>query len=112
LFFEAGFQFNKAVPEWFRTHAVNVGLDQIRFVRETIQCLFAVEFIEWKKLTTGVFCEVTPGLEPEPTAMKSEALGDSPMTDAEASLLGAEFSSRFRLTGREGFCGVIVRWRA
>ncbi|OWZ01202.1 hypothetical protein PHMEG_00027464 [Phytophthora megakarya] len=43
-----------------QTHAVNVGLDQIRFVTETIQCLFAVEFIEWKKLTTGVFCEVTP----------------------------------------------------
>ncbi|OWY95922.1 hypothetical protein PHMEG_00033939 [Phytophthora megakarya] len=49
LFFDAGFQFNNAVPEWFRTHAVNVGLGQIRFVTETIQCLFAVEFIEWKK---------------------------------------------------------------
>ncbi|OWZ01406.1 LOW QUALITY PROTEIN: hypothetical protein PHMEG_00027212 [Phytophthora megakarya] len=70
LFFEAGFQFNNAVPEWFRTHAVNVALDPIRFVTEAIQCLFAVEFIEWKKLTTGVFCEVTPGPEPESTTLK------------------------------------------
>ncbi|OWZ03873.1 hypothetical protein PHMEG_00024322, partial [Phytophthora megakarya] len=54
LFFEAGFQFNNVVPEWFRAHAVNVGLDQIRFVTETIQRLFAVEFIEWKKLTADV----------------------------------------------------------
>ncbi|OWZ04768.1 hypothetical protein PHMEG_00023273, partial [Phytophthora megakarya] len=56
LFFKAGFQFNNVVLEWFRTHAVNVGLDQIRFVTETIQCLFAVEFIEWKKPTVGVPC--------------------------------------------------------
>ncbi|OWZ02020.1 hypothetical protein PHMEG_00026497 [Phytophthora megakarya] len=99
LFFEAGFQFNNAVLEWFRTHAVNVGLDQIRFVTETIQCLFAVEFIEWKKLTMGVFCEVTPGPELQSTALKPEAQGNSPMTDAEASLLGTEFTSRFRVTG-------------
>ncbi|OWZ06391.1 hypothetical protein PHMEG_00021363 [Phytophthora megakarya] len=60
LFFEAVFQFDNAVPEWFRTHVGNVGLGHIRFVTETIQCLFAVESIEWKKLTMGVFCEVTP----------------------------------------------------
>ncbi|OWY96441.1 hypothetical protein PHMEG_00033289 [Phytophthora megakarya] len=32
LFFEAEFLFNNVLPEWFWTHAVNVGLDQIRFV--------------------------------------------------------------------------------
>ncbi|OWY96923.1 hypothetical protein PHMEG_00032684 [Phytophthora megakarya] len=99
LFFQAAFPFNNAVPEWFRTHAVNVALDPIRFVTEAIQCLFAVEFIEWKKLTTGVFCEVTTGPKPESTTLKSNAPEDSPMTDAEASLLGTEFMSRFRVTG-------------
>ncbi|OWZ16424.1 LOW QUALITY PROTEIN: hypothetical protein PHMEG_0009795 [Phytophthora megakarya] len=39
-------QFNNVVPEWFRTNDVNVGLDQNRFVTDTIQCLFTEEFIE------------------------------------------------------------------
>ncbi|OWY93560.1 hypothetical protein PHMEG_00037000 [Phytophthora megakarya] len=51
LLFEAGFQFDNVIPEWFRTRASKISADQVRLDSEVIQCLLSIEFIEWNKLT-------------------------------------------------------------
>ncbi|OWZ01639.1 hypothetical protein PHMEG_00026938 [Phytophthora megakarya] len=96
--FEAGFQFDNVIPEWFRTRASKISADS-----EVIQCLLSIEFIEWNKLTDGIHYEVravsgtvTDG-EPE----------DVWMTDTEAGLLDESFLNqhRFRVRTARSFQG-------
>ncbi|KAG6619862.1 uncharacterized protein IUM83_05617 [Phytophthora cinnamomi] len=53
LFFEAGFEFINAVPEWFMTHASKINAVNVLTVVEEFQQLLTVELIEWKQLAAG-----------------------------------------------------------
>ncbi|OWY91232.1 hypothetical protein PHMEG_00040277 [Phytophthora megakarya] len=92
LLFEAGFQFDNVIPEWFRTRAAKISADQVRLDSEVIPCLLSIEFIEWNKLTDGIHYEVR-------AVSGTVAVGepeDVLMTDTEASLLGESFLNQHR----------------
>ncbi|OWY99856.1 hypothetical protein PHMEG_00029070 [Phytophthora megakarya] len=48
LLFEAGFQFDNVIPEWFRTRASKISADQVRLDSEVIQCLLILKAVEAK----------------------------------------------------------------
>ncbi|OWZ02327.1 hypothetical protein PHMEG_00026128 [Phytophthora megakarya] len=90
--FEAGFQFDNVIPEWFRTRASKISADQVRLDSEVIQCLLSVEFIEWNKLTDGIHYEVR-------AVSGTVVVGDPEnvlMTDTKASLIGESFLNQHR----------------
>jgi hypothetical protein len=51
--FEAGFQFDKLVPVWFRTMAFKVSPEFMRKAVEDVRQLLAVELIEWRQMMVG-----------------------------------------------------------
>ncbi|GMF53726.1 unnamed protein product [Phytophthora fragariaefolia] len=60
LLFEAGFEFVKAVPDWFMTQASKINPGYVRSVVEEVQQLLTIELIEWKQLKAGVSFKVVP----------------------------------------------------
>ncbi|OWZ05046.1 hypothetical protein PHMEG_00022938 [Phytophthora megakarya] len=58
LFFEAGFQFDNVIPAVFRTKSSKISADQVWLDSEVIRYLLSLEFIEWNKLTDGIYYEV------------------------------------------------------
>ncbi|OWY96065.1 hypothetical protein PHMEG_00033767 [Phytophthora megakarya] len=91
LLFEAGFLFDNAITEWFRTRSSKISADQVRLDSEIIQCLLSVGFIEWNKLTEGIHYESLEQWSPENSDPE-----DVLMTDTEASLLGESFLNQLR----------------
>ncbi|OWY92734.1 hypothetical protein PHMEG_00038136, partial [Phytophthora megakarya] len=73
LLFEAGFQFDNMIPEWFRTRASKISADQVRLVL--------------KMLTDGIHYEVRAVSGTVVVGEPEDVL----MTDMEADLLGESF---------------------
>ncbi|OWY95273.1 hypothetical protein PHMEG_00034765 [Phytophthora megakarya] len=90
LLFEAGFQFDNVIPEWFRSRASKISADQVRLDSELIQCLLSIEFIEWNTLTDGIHYEVRAVSGTVVVGEPEDVL----MTDMEADLLVEEAAER------------------
>ncbi|GMF29230.1 unnamed protein product [Phytophthora fragariaefolia] len=107
MLFEASFQFDNLIPEWFRTAAPRVMADSVRESVRHMLRLLAVQLIEWRQLVVGAKFKIVPSLDVQEVSGRPPILGyhaedtegDLLMTDHEFDLLGRNYVLRLRMTG-------------